>query len=200
MTAVPGTAVTAVLLCDYCGHESPPGRATAGAELVWPLVSELGWTGSAFATGPHRCPRCSDDDPTPPAPPARNARAHGASYELRTDQDLDAVLVTPLADLDADLADRLRDDLMDAAAGRRHVVIDMHAAGFIDSAGLGLLVRARQEARQRETSFDLAGPSRFVLTVLHTMRLDGVFRTFPDAAEALRTIRAQERRPGPAGR
>ncbi|MDI5943965.1 STAS domain-containing protein, partial [Micromonospora sp. DH15] len=49
----------------------------------------------------------------------------------------------------------------------------------------GLLVRAHQEARQRGVVLCLAAPSRFVRTVLHTMRLDGLFPTFADQQEAL---------------
>jgi anti-anti-sigma regulatory factor len=71
-------------------------------------------------------------------------------------------------------------------------VVDLHAVTFIDSAGLGLLVRAHQEAKQHDGTFALAAPSRFVLTVLHTMRLDGVFRTFPDRRAALAGIHASD--------
>lgn len=85
----------------------------------------------------------------------------------------------------------LRDDLMREAALHRHAVVDLHAVAFIDSAGLGLLVRARQEARQHGGTFDVVLPSRFVLTVLHTMRLEAVFRVFVDLRAARQAIRRQ---------
>ncbi|SNY25657.1 STAS domain-containing protein [Paractinoplanes atraurantiacus] len=182
MTVVPAGDRTALLICDLCGAEDISAQAAPAGDLVWPLVSELGWSGSAFPTGPHRCPRCSTGEIPPAEPPAR-PRTYGASYTMR---ELDGVaLVTPLTDLDSTLADHLRDDLMQTAAAHPRVVIDLHAVGFIDSAGLGLLVRARQEARQHDSVLDLAAPSRFVRTVLHTMRLDGAFRIFPDQQAAL---------------
>lgn len=189
MTVVPGGAGTVTLICDQCGIEDSTGEMAYDTDVVWPLVSSLGWTGSPFATGAHRCPRCSLEAPACASASARKARPHGASYDLRTINDLDAVVITPLSDLDADLAERLRHDLMRAAALHPHVVVDLHAACSIDSAGLGLLVRARQEAKQHEATFDLVAPSRFVLTVLHTMRLDGVFRAFADLEAARQAIR-----------
>ncbi len=190
MTVVPGDTGT-VVICDRCGTEDSAGGATQDSDLVWPLISGLGWTGSPFATGPHRCPGCTFAAPAQPPVADPGSRPHGASYDIRTSDDSGAAVITPLTDLDVDLVERLRDDLMRAAALHGHVVVDLHAVRSIDSAGLGLLVRARQEAKQHEATFDLVAPSRFVLTVLHTMRLDGVFRAFPDLEAALRVIRRQ---------
>ena len=197
MTVVPAGAGAATVICDRCGTEDNAREATPDHDLVWPLITDLGWTGSPFATGPHQCPSCTVAAPAEPSAPDRGGRQHGASYDIRTGDDLGAVVITPLADLDAGLAERLRDDLMRAAALHEHVVVDLHAVRVIDPAGLGLLVRARQEARQHEATFDLVAPSRFVLTVLHTMRLDGVFRAFPDRATALRTLRRRTGGPAP---
>jgi anti-sigma B factor antagonist len=94
------------------------------------------------------------------------------------------VIVLP-ADLDQRLTERLRPVLTEAAETGRDLVIDMRDAGTIDPAGLGLLVRAHRSARQHGATLCLVAPSRFVLTVLHTMRLDGVFPIFPDQRTAL---------------
>ncbi|MEV4703180.1 STAS domain-containing protein [Actinoplanes sp. NPDC049316] len=180
---------TALLICDLCRGEDSAVDATRDGDLVWPVVTALGWTGSAFATGPHRCPPCSEESgPQQQATGGERPAYHSASYQIRTDDDVDVAAITPMADLDAGLADRLREDLMRAASGHRHVVVDLHAVRFIDPAALGLLVRARQEARQHGATFDLVAPSRFVRTVLHTMRLDGVFRTFPDLPSAVNAM------------
>ncbi len=69
---------------------------------------------------------------------------------------------------------------MHASATYSTVVVDLREVGFIDSTALGLLVRARQEARQHDGTFGLVAPSRFVRTVLHTMRLDGAFSIYAD--------------------
>ncbi|MBB2941425.1 anti-sigma B factor antagonist [Actinoplanes lutulentus] len=99
---------------------------------------------------------------------------------------MDAVVVTPLTDLDREVAEQLRPELMSAAGEGRDVVVDLHAVHLIDSAGLGLLVRAHQEAKQNGGRLALVAPSRFVLTVLHTMRLDGVFDLYPDRSKIIR--------------
>jgi anti-anti-sigma factor len=190
MTVVPRSAGTAVLICDRCGVQDRTAAATHDSDVVWPLIADAGWSGSPFATGPHSCPQCGDvvpesDTPVhePPAP------AHGASYGVQIHDDMDAVVVTPLVDIDADFAETLRDALTAAVSARRHVVLDLHAVHLIDSAGLGLLVRARQDAKHRDRSLCLVAPSRYVLTVLHTMRLDTVFPTYPDEATAFRALR-----------
>ncbi|UQU62644.1 STAS domain-containing protein [Couchioplanes caeruleus] len=195
MTVVPGAEGAAVLICDTCGGHDSTVDVTRDRDLVWPVVTALGWTGSAFATGPHRCPRCNEVPGTARWEPREHHPAsHSASYDLRTHDDVDAAAITPLADLDAVLAERLRDDLMHAATAHRHVLVDLHAVHFIDSAALGLLVRARQEAKQHGATFDLVAPSRFVRAVLHTMRLDSVFRTFPDMQSAVDTVAAADGR------
>jgi anti-anti-sigma factor len=187
MTAVSGTGRTAVLICDQCGSEETTPEIIRDNEMVWPLIVGLGWTGSPFATGAHRCPRCSITmAPSPDAVREASTPAHGASYDIRAYGD--AVVITPLTDVDSGLVEVLRDGLMTAAGSYAHVVVDMRAVHFIDSSGLGLLVRARQEARSHGGTVSLAAPSRFVLTVLHTMRLDAAFPQFPDQETALRQI------------
>jgi anti-anti-sigma factor len=190
MTVVPRNAGTALLICDRCGAQDNATAATHDQDVVWPLVAGAGWTGSAFATGPHGCPRCGDavSEPAEPVhePPAP---VHGASYGLRTPPDVDAVVVTPLVDIDAGFAETLRDGLTAALDTSHHVVLDLHAVHLIDSAGLGLLVRIHQEAKNRGGSLCLVAPSRYVLTVLHTMRLDTVFASYPDEETAILAAR-----------
>lgn len=67
-----------------------------------------------------------------------------------------------------------------------HVLVDLTECATIDSDGLGLLVRAHQEARREDRSLCLVAPSRFVMTVLHTMRLEHVFPVFPTRTAAFR--------------
>ena len=100
--------------------------------------------------------------------------------------DTDTAVVTPLTDIDADAADLLREALAEAVGAHRHVVVDLHAAQHIDSAGLSLLVRAFNDAKGRGGRLSLAAPSRYVVTVLHTMKLHQVFPLFPDVETAVR--------------
>jgi anti-sigma B factor antagonist len=192
MTVVPRTGGTALLICDRCGSQDNAAATTHDSDVVWPVVAGAGWTGSPFATGSHRCPQCDVAVPEPVAavhePPAP---LHGASFGIRVDPDAGAVVVTPLVDIDAGITETLREGLAEALDTCGHVVLDLHAVHLIDSAGLGLLVRTHQEARNRGGSLRLVAPSRFILTVLHTMRLDTLFPHHPGEQEALQAVREE---------
>jgi len=82
-------------------------------------------------------------------------------------------------------------DLLASIRGSRHIVLDLSAVPTLDPEGLGLLVRARQQLRQETGGWlCLAAPSRFVLTVLHTMRLETVFPVFADHEAAVTWLRS----------
>jgi anti-anti-sigma factor len=181
-------ALCMTFICDGCGGEENTRPVTGDAEMVWPLVSSLGWTGSAFATGTHLCPACSSTPLQVPAARTADApaRPQGATCDVRVHDD--AAVVTPLSDVDLTVVEPLREILTSLLLPHRIVLVDLHAAGVIDSAGLSLLVRAHNEAKQHGGALVLTAPSRYVQTVLHTMRLDGVFETYPDTGEALTAI------------
>ncbi|MFG1604976.1 STAS domain-containing protein [Actinoplanes sp. NPDC049265] len=107
------------------------------------------------------------------------------TYSVRHHIDPRAVVITPMGDLDADAAAVLRHELMTAAEHGGHVIVDLHGVHLIDSPALGLLVRAHQRTREQHGTFALVAPSRFVRTVLHTMRLDTAFTTYDDLDTAL---------------
>ncbi|MFI7658516.1 STAS domain-containing protein [Micromonospora parva] len=183
MTVVPDDHLM-TLICDTCGDSV---KATAcvlpDAEVVWTLVSEQGWSGSPFATGPHRCPHCSL------LPPAGGGNAscgdHGPGGILGIDHVDDVTVVAAAGDVDLDTGDTLRNALRHAADMGGHIVVDLSRVHLIDSTGLGLLVRAHRDARERGAALCLAAPSRFVRTVLHTMRLDAAFPIFDSRDDAL---------------
>lgn len=188
MTVVPDEHLM-TLICDSCGETvTATACVLPDAEVVWTLVSEHGWSGSPFATGPHRCPHCSLLPPSGGGP--ARCDGHGPGGILGIDHLDDATVVTATGDLDLDTGDTLRAALHHAAEMGRHVVVDLGGVHVIDSTGLGLLVRAHQDARERGVSLCLAAPSRFVRTVLHTMRLDGIFPIFDSRAAALAHLAA----------
>ncbi|MEV6349888.1 STAS domain-containing protein [Actinoplanes sp. NPDC051851] len=190
MTAVTGDGTGVVtLICDNCGRTENSTDVLNDEDMVWPNLNELGWTGSPFAGGTHRCPSCSISIPRERRA-TRNEKIiqNPGAFEVRRHDELRATVIAPLTDLDSLVADAVRPVVMSAATAGRNVVMDLAAVGFVDSAGLGLLVRAHREARHRGAALLLAAPSRFVQTVLHTMRLDGMFQTFPDRARALECL------------
>jgi anti-anti-sigma factor len=119
------------------------------------------------------------------------------SPTLGVDDHPDATVVHVRADLDGRLAETLRAALTCAVDRRGHVVLDLADAATVDSTGLGLLVRVRQQARRRHATVCIVAPSRFVVTVLHTMRLDRAFPIFDDCPSALAWLARQSAAPGP---
>ncbi|WP_436534653.1 STAS domain-containing protein [Actinoplanes sp. HUAS TT8] len=111
------------------------------------------------------------------------------TVERHVFEDLDTTVIVPRTDLGAEIVETLRPALGKEIQERRYVVIDLRSAGAIDSAGLGLLVRTHQEAKRHGRFLALVAPSRYVLVVLHTMRLDGVFDIFDDLPAALDRVR-----------
>lgn len=171
------------LTCDSCG-ESATGFASArpDAELVWALVTDLGWSGSPFASGPHRCPHCSL---LPAADERASCGTHGPGGVLGIDHVDGVTVVTSTGDLDLDTGDTLRAALRHAADMGGDVVVDLTGVHLIDSAGLSLLIRARQQADERGARLAVAAGSTFVRDVLRTMALDTTIPTFTSRDEAV---------------
>lgn len=65
------------------------------------------------------------------------------------------------------------------------VFIDLSQVSFIDSSGLGLLVKVARQARQAKVAFGLLSPSPVVQRVLRTMRLDGQLLSYMSREAAL---------------
>lgn len=103
----------------------------------------------------------------------------------------DGTLVRVHGNLDATTAPELRDALCQAVDRHPSVVVDLAAAPRVDPIGLGVLIRAHGRVKHSGGVLCLVAPSRFVLTVLHTMHIDGVFPIFEDCLTALRWVRAE---------
>lgn len=171
------------LVCDTCSDTADVACALPDAQVVWPLVSEQGWSGSPFAAGPHRCPHCSALGPSTGG--AGVCEGHGPSGILGIDHVDGVTVVVAAGDVDLDTGDTLRSALAHAREMGGHVLVDLTRVHLIDSTGLGLLVRAHRDAVERGAVLCLAAPAEFVRTVLYTMRLDQVFPIFDSHAEAL---------------
>ena len=180
MTVVPAENLMS-MICDGCGDTvTGSSHVLPDAEVVWTLVLDNGWTGSAFASGPHHCPRCS-----------LGAELDGTGSDLRNSLGIDDLHEPedgPFAEVDA--AEPVRRALSEALTLGPQILVDLGEVTTIDPVGLGLLVRAHQEARQEGRSLGLVAPSRFVLTVLHTMRLEQIFPVFPTRTAAFRQATA----------
>ncbi|MEV6303484.1 STAS domain-containing protein [Actinoplanes sp. NPDC051861] len=183
MTAVPARRGTGVeLTCDGCGVVAAPGGyGLHDTEVVYVTVAGTGWTGTAFARGPHHCPSCSATSVAARALRVRTATGDQVSLEIGPA----AAVVRVTGDVDLAVADELRAVLESAAVQRRVIVVDLAEAGTIDSTGVGALVRGRNAARRRGGDLLLAAPSRFLQMMLRTMRLHTAFATYRSVPHAL---------------
>jgi len=67
----------------------------------------------------------------------------------------------------------------------KHLVVDLSAVSYIDSAGLAALIEAMQKVEGYGGNFMLAGLQETVRSILEISRLDQVFQIFPDVNAAL---------------
>ena len=114
-------------------------------------------------------------------------------WDVRHEAVGDTLVVHLQGDIDIQVAAAMRKWLTTACENHRNLVLNMAEVKFIDSTGLGVMVRAHQAAKRRGGQVVLATPSRFLLTILHTMRLEPVFPTF--ATPELAVTWLEERAP-----
>ena len=98
----------------------------------------------------------------------------------------DVVVVRLAEDLDAASAPDVRARLAElAAAGRTRFVIDLTSVDFVDSAGVATLVALFKRVRLGGGDVKLAGLRPRVRRILELVRLQRLFRFYPDAVSAL---------------
>ncbi len=103
----------------------------------------------------------------------------------------DAVLVTPVGDVDILTAPELGEALRTAVdAGMRTVVVDLSRVPFMDSAGLGALIGGIRRAREAGGDVAVACSRPTLTRLLHTTGFDRIVpvtETVEAAASALAT-------------
>jgi anti-sigma B factor antagonist len=96
-----------------------------------------------------------------------------------------ATLVVLRGDLDAATAPDLRECLVTVIDEGARIVVDLEAVGFLDSAGLGILVGGLKRARTRGGDLELVCSSREVLKPFEITGLDRVFTIHAGRENAL---------------
>jgi anti-sigma B factor antagonist len=94
---------------------------------------------------------------------------------FRVDEADGCAVVTAGGEIDLYTSPGLRNALAAAATLSPRIVIDLTEVAFLDSSGLGVLVRARSHARARHGSVVLVRPPSMVSKVLHATGLDELF-------------------------
>ena len=98
-----------------------------------------------------------------------------------------ATLVVLRGDLDLSTAPELRECLVKLIGDGARIVVDLEAVGFLDSAGLGILVGGLKRARSHDGELELVCTSQDVLKPLVITGLDRVFTIHPGRDAALGT-------------
>jgi anti-sigma B factor antagonist len=85
-----------------------------------------------------------------------------------------------------DAVDRLRETLDDLiGSGDTRILLDLSEVPWIDSSGIGLLVKILTSAKQRGGAMKLLNPSNFTVQTLKMIALLDVFEIFEDQQVAV---------------
>lgn len=74
-------------------------------------------------------------------------------------------------DVDAATAPLLEDELESLLSSTRHVVLDLSHVGFVDTPGVGVIIRAVNLLRDRGQRMTLRGPAPMTQRVFETLGL-----------------------------
>jgi N-acetylglucosaminyldiphosphoundecaprenol N-acetyl-beta-D-mannosaminyltransferase len=113
------------------------------------------------------------------------------STPVRTEETWQCIKLPPRFDMQAVRNDALLVDEM--IADGRHCLLDLSAVDFIDSTGVGLLIRLQKKIRALDKQLVLLAPSPNVRRALELMRLDNFFAAAPDIPAARELIAARTR-------
>lgn len=107
--------------------------------------------------------------------------------EVETRQtDGGVTVVAPTGRLDVAGAPALREAISGLTEnGAPRVVIDMEGVSFVDSTGLGSVIAALKQIRNRQGELRLAAPNQQARVVLELTTLDRVFPYYPTLEDAL---------------
>ncbi len=106
-------------------------------------------------------------------------------FGVSTTQDGDYAVVAVTGELDVYTAPVLEESLGDLVdEGKHDLVVDLTEVTFMDSTGLGLLIKALKWAREHDGSLRIVANTEKVLKVFRVTGLDGVLSLYQTRAEA----------------
>ncbi|MFF4806293.1 STAS domain-containing protein [Streptomyces sp. NPDC001351] len=104
----------------------------------------------------------------------------------------DAAIITVSGELDVDTGLVLQHQLAGQVVhGRRHLVLDLAEVPFMDSSGLGVIIRAVNEVRSIDGSVSLAAPSQVVRRLLDLTGVGMSCRIFDSTDAACEALLGQ---------
>lgn len=88
-----------------------------------------------------------------------------------------------------DGAEELREAVNGAIARERNrIVLQLAGVPFVDSAGLGELVRTIQQARRAGGAAKLSGPTQRILDLLRIAKVQSFVESYPTEEDAVRSF------------
>jgi anti-sigma B factor antagonist len=122
------------------------------------------------------------------------------AFEVRSTRDKDACVVCVVGEVDLYSSPSLKSTLMAMAEGDTSlVIVDLGAATFIDSAGIGVPVGALRRAKESGDELRVVCNQNNIAKILRLTGLDRVLPIFDTVEHALQTeadvVGAPDRRP-----
>lgn len=111
------------------------------------------------------------------AHPDRESDAVG--LEVSTADDVGWTVLAVTGEIDISTAAVFEDALQGAIKTSKQVVVDLSGVRFMDSTGLGVLMRAQKHQDGVGAFLRLAAPSDRVVRILGVTQLDSVFAVYP---------------------
>ena len=112
---------------------------------------------------------------------------------IQTETKEHVVVIRLMDDLVLAEGEELKKALVDLASqSRTKIVIDMTGAKFVDSSGLGILLWAMKNMRQRGGDVRLFGLSKMVRDIFEITELRQAFQVFETERQALASYAADE--------
>lgn len=111
--------------------------------------------------------------------------SHG-DMTVKSERIGDAMVVSPIGDVDLSRSPVLRESLRSAQRHRPpRLVVDLSQVDYMDSSGVATLVEALQQARKGSTTMVLCNMKDRVRSIFEIARLDTVFTIRSSLDEAL---------------
>jgi len=117
----------------------------------------------------------------------RKSKARAAA-PIPVTRNIDFSLIEMPERLDFEAVQQERESIEKAISGDRPCLVALEKVEFIDSTGVGLLVRLQKKARIAGQPLFLVNPSRNLLRALKIMRLDEFFTIVPDRSAAMKSL------------
>lgn len=99
---------------------------------------------------------------------------------LTVNQDKAHTVLTAAGEIDLSTSAALDSAVVDALAdSTSHLTLDLSEVTFLDSSGLGVIVKSLKRAKEAETVFDVVAANDRVLKVFKLTGLDAVIEIYP---------------------